>query len=578
MTPASFAAPPNGRRWRRRTIAGLTCAVLTVTPVAGAPAAHAGLISSLVGVLTNVTGLATNVLHPDGLWGDQAADATSTTSNGTYSAAQDPGSLYTIENAIGARQVWAKQDSSHRQITGQGVGVALLDSGVAGVPGLDGANKLTYGPDLSIEGNGVLADQDTFGHGTHLAGIIAAHDPATLTASSISSLDPNTQLGVAPDASIEALKLATTDGSADVSQIIAALDWVSQHPTTSNGTRIRVVNLSFGTDSVQAYQSDPLAAAAENAWKHGIVVVVSGGNEGYQANGLTDPAMNPYVLAVGASDPNGSVAGWNSPYVAAFSSSGTSARHVDLLAPGRSIVSLRAPGSFVDVNHPEGRVASDTTGRLFRGSGTSQAAAVVSGAVALLLQAYPTLTPDQVKYLLTSTASPVAAGPVYAGAGELNIAAAVNQAASDNSLLGRLLGGVPSATQNWSASTGQGSIEAARGGVDLVDPNGVPLSGEIDVQGMPWVPATWWPAASRLTAWNGGTWNGATWTGSTWSSLGSWDGSQWTASRWSATRWSSSRWDSSRWDASRWDATRWSACRWSATRWSDAAWSASRWN
>ena len=110
------------------------------------------------------------------------------------------------------------------------------------------------------------------------------------------------QLGVAPDAELESLKLATTDGSTDVSQVIAALDWVTQHPFTADGTPIRVVNLAYGTDSVQPYQADPLAAAVENAWHHGIVVVVSGGNEGPSANRLTDPAMDPYVLAVGASD------------------------------------------------------------------------------------------------------------------------------------------------------------------------------------------------------------------------------------------------------------------------------------
>jgi serine protease AprX len=554
--------------------------VIATATVAGAPPANAGLLGSLLGgVLTTTTGLVSNVLHPDGLWGDANADAAATTSDGSYSAAKDPGSLYTIENAIGARRVWAQQDSSHRQITGQGVGVALLDSGVNQVPGLDGAHKLTYGPDLSIEGNGVLADQDTFGHGTHLAGIIAAHDPVALTATSIPTLDPNVQLGVAPDASLEAFKLATTDGSTDVSQIIAALDWVAQHPTTADGTRIRVINLSFGTDSVQPYQADPLAAAAENAWKHGIVVVVSGGNEGYNAGRLTDPAMDPYVLAVGASDPNGSVAGWSSPYVASYSNSGSSARHVDLVAPGRSIVSLRDPGSYVDTNHPEGRVASDTTGRLFRGSGTSQAAAVVSGSVALLLQAYPNLTPDQVKYLLTASAKPMSASPTYAGAGQLDIAAALDRAAGGTSLLGRLLGGgVPAATQTWAPSRGQGSIEAARGGNDLVDPNGQVISGEVDVQGMPWNPATWWAASSTLTAWHDGVWNGATWTGSAWASLGSWDASRWSAARWDASRWSASRWSGTDWSASRWDASRWSASRWSASRWSDLAWSASRWN
>lgn len=365
------------------------------------------------------------------------------------------------------------------------------------------------------------------------------------------------QLGVAPDASLEALKLADTDGSTDVSQVIAALDWITQHPTAADGTRIRVVNLAFGTDSVQPYQADPLAAAVENAWKHGLVVVVSGGNEGPSAGRLTDPAMDPYVLAVGASDPNGSVSGWSSPYVASFSSSGNAQRHVDLLAPGRSIVSLRDPGSYVDQNHPEGLVASDTTGRLFRGSGTSQAAAVVSGAVALLLQAYPSLTPDQVKYVLTQSATPVAAGPTYAGAGELNIAAALTTAANSTSLLGKLTSVLAPHTQSWPASTGQGSIEAARGGSHLVDADGNELSGEIDVQGQPWQPARWWAATTSLTAWQGGSWNGAVWTGDGWASPGGWTSARWTSARWTSARWTSARWTDADWDSARWTADLW---------------------
>ena len=113
-----------------------------------------------------------------------------------------------------------------------------------------------------------------------MAGIIAPKDPVEVDPKTgAPKPPPDQQLGVAPDAQVLALKLATTDGSTDVSQVIAALDWVAQH-RTDNGMDVRVVNLSFGTDSLQDYQIDPLAAAAENAWRHGLVVVVSGGNDG----------------------------------------------------------------------------------------------------------------------------------------------------------------------------------------------------------------------------------------------------------------------------------------------------------
>lgn len=483
-----------------------------------------------------------NATFDDARWGNGAADRAALDRHGRNKADADAGSLYTVGNAIGARAVWKQRDSANRQLTGQGVTVALLDSGVAAVNGLDDAGKLSLGPDLSIESNGVLIDQDTYGHGTHLAGIIAGRDAAVLTDKTIAGLDPSVQLGVAPDARLLSMKLATTDGSTDVSQVIAALNWITEHQTNYDGSRVRVVNLAFGTHSVQPYQLDPLAAAAENAWRHGLVVVVSGGNEGPNAGRLTNPAIDPYVIAVGASDSKNTVAGWKVPTVAAFSSSGTVQRHVDLLAPGSSIVSLRAPGSYIDATHPEGLVAGDTTGRLFRGSGTSQAAAVVSGAAALLLQAYPALTPDQVKAALVSTASRVPASAVHAGAGQLDVAAALSALRSAS--LSESVTGLEKVTaQDFEISTGQGSLDEARGGDSLVDPDGVPLTGEIDVQGNPWNAPAWWAASSTLSSWVGGDWMGATWTGSGWASES--DGLE--ASRWSASRWSASRWSDATW-------------------------------
>ena len=565
---------PSTTRWTRSATLVCAAALSWWGLAAAAPAATSSVSASLgrVSTLSSVgSGFA------DAKWGDPAADKAAAGATGKNAPTADPGSLYTIEAAIGARKVWAQQDATKRQITGQGVTVALLDSGTATVPGLNAPGKVTYGPDLSVESNGTLTDQDTFGHGTHLAGIIAAHDPATLTAKSIPALDPSVQLGVAPDAELLSLKLAATDGSTDVSQVIAALNWVTEHQVAADGSRIRVVNLSYGTDSLQPYQLDPLAAAAENAWQHGLVVVVSGGNEGASADRLTDPAIDPYVLAVGASDSSDTVAGWTHPTVASFSSSGTAARHVDLLAPGTSIVSLRDPGSFVDVNHPEGLVAGDTTGRLFRGSGTSQAAAVVSGAAALLLQAYPNLTPDQVKAALVDTATPVAASAVNAGAGQLNVAAALAavQQASQLKPGPAAAALVTATTQTFAPATGQGSLDAARGNVLMMDADGNPISGEVDAQGNPWNAAAWWTASSQLTSWSGGTWMGATWTGSGWLPAGD---SGFSSARWSSARWSSARWSDADWDSARWSSASWSSARWSSARWSDADWDSARWS
>ena len=509
-------------------------------------------------------------------WGDRTADAVSKSANGTYQAAQDPGSLFTVEKAIGARGLWAQTDASGRQLTGRGVSVAVLDSGVAPVAGLDGAGKVSFGPDLSIEGNGVLTQQDTFGHGTFMAAIIAGRG-TTGRSSDLSSAPAGVQLGVAPDAGLLAMKLATTDGSVDVSQVIAALDWVTQHPVLPDGTRVRVINLSYGTNSAQTYLADPLAAAAENAWKHGIVVVTSAGNNGSDNGRLTDPATDPYVIAVGATDNNNSLDGWapNHATVASFSQVGSTERHVDLVAPGTSLVSARAPGSFVDVNNPSGLVSGDVSGQLFRGSGTSQAAAVVSGSVALLLQAYPNLTPDQVKYALTYGIGVVThSTSIAAGAGTLNLSKALDTASHLSGTDNTATSLRAAAVQSFPSSTGQGSIDAARGGSVLVDADGNDLSGEIDAQGNTWNPAAWWQATSTLSAWSGGAWLGSSWTGDDWvpASDGGLSSSRWSSSRWSSSRWSTADWSSSRWSSSRWSSARWSSSRWSSSRWSALDW------
>ena len=150
--------------WAAAATAAVTAAAMCVS----APSAQAIVVQSAAArphaaVVAATGGLSANK------WGNPATDAVSKSADGTYQAAQDPGSLYTVEKAIGARGLWTKEDSTGQALTGAGVSVAVLDSGVAPVPGLDGAGKVTYGPDLSIEANGVLTQQDTFGHGTFMA-------------------------------------------------------------------------------------------------------------------------------------------------------------------------------------------------------------------------------------------------------------------------------------------------------------------------------------------------------------------------------------------------------------------------
>jgi serine protease AprX len=449
-------------------------------------------------------------------------------------------------------------------LTGAGVGVALIDSGVSPVPGLNGAGKVINGPDLSFESQSpALRYLDTYGHGTHMAGIIAGQDPAgTPTAARFD--------GVAPGAHIVSLKVASADGASDVSQVIAAIDWVVKH-RDDPGLNIRVLNLSFGTESTQAANLDPLSFAVEEAWDKGIVVVVAAGNDGLTSTNLTMPAVNPDVIAAGAADSRGTD-GRGDDAVATFTNRGNSKRHPDILAPGRSVVSLRDPGSYLDRTYPGAKLSTtaDPAQRFFRGSGTSQAAAMVSGAAALLLQQRPHLKPDQVKELLMSTASSMAgASDIAAGAGQIDIA----KAARTKTPLGMQLN---------LASTGLGSLEKSRGGSHVYDStNGVMLTGEKDIFGKAWN-APLWSLNSRLgQSWSNGTFNGSVWTGAAFGASAyneqSWTPANWTGRSWAGADWAGRSWAAAAWTGRSWAGQTWTGRTWSGRSWAAAGWSGEPW-
>ena len=547
------------------------------TPVAATLALALAATVSLAGTSyglephPNATAASSPASLLDSTWGDVKSNQgdKATTGTGVWDPKTDLGSMYNLTKSIGAQDAWRMTDAQGRAVTGKGVTVALVDTGIAPVAGLDSTGKVINGPDLSFDGQSdAMRYLDAYGHGTHMAGIIAGRDDAVTTGS---LTDPTKFVGVAPGADLLNVRVSSSDGSTDVSQVIAGIDWIVQH-RNDNGMNVRVINLSYGTNSRQSYEVDPLAKAVENAWAAGIVVVAASGNDG-ASTPLTMPAADPYILAVGSSDNQGT-ATTSDDTLSSFTNTGDASRHSDLLAPGKSLVSLRDPGSYVDVHHPEGLVAGDTSGRLFRGSGTSQAAAVVSGAVALLLQAQPNLTPDQVKALLESSATPMPAeASVARGAGELNIGRALTLSAPT----------AAEAVQTYPTSTGLGSLELSRGDTHVVDnATGAVLAGEVDAFGAPWDGARWATASSLGTAWTGGEWNSTRWSGDTWTSAGwaspCWASTRWSSSRWSSSRWSSSRWSSSRWSSSRWSSSRWSSSRWSSSRWSDADWSSSRWS
>ena len=353
----------------------------------------------------------------------------------------DNGAPYVAATAIGAPWAWL------RGYTGRGVDVALIDTGLVPAPEL--AGRVVNGPDLSFESQSdSLRYLDSYGHGTHMAGLIAGRDPRWGQGQ---VADATHFTGMAPDARIVSIKVANFNGTTDVSQILAAIDWVVQHKN-SGDLNIRVLNLSFGTDGTQDYRLDPLTYATEVAWRAGIVVVAAAGNTGFGSDKLNDPAYDPFVIAVGADDTKGS-AGVSNDRVAPFSSAGTS-RYVDFVAPGKGMISLRAPGSYLDDTNPAARIGT----RYFRGSGTSQAAAVTSGAVAVLLQARPSLTPDQAKYLLRQSAIDL---PKENGVAEGEGLIRVDKAISMQ---------LPTAatyTQTWEPANGLGTLDGSRGTLRL---------------------------------------------------------------------------------------------------------------
>ena len=552
--------PAKSLTWR--LFGGLAVLPMAVT-AAASPTAHP-MASSIQTPGADSASSAAPGPFLDKAWGDDDTheDEKASEDTGEWRADKDLGSMFNAAKWYGAHNAWTQSDSQNRKITGRGVDVAVIDTGIAPVAGLNAAGKVINGPDLSFESQtSSTRHLDGYGHGTHMAAIVAGRDTEVRAGN---EHDSKLFVGIAPDARIVNIKVAAADGGTDVSQVIAAIDWVVQHRNDAD-LNIRVINLSYGTRSTQSYTIDPLAYAVENAWRKGIVVVAAAGNDGGNA-ALTMPAANPYVIAVGAVDHVGTET-LKDDITATFTNGGTTTRRADLLAPGKSVVSLRTPGSYSDRAHPEGLVTGDSAQRFFRGSGTSQATAMVSGAAALLLQQRPSLTPDQVKYLLTSTADTLPRMTAAQDAPAMDIKEAYEARTPS----------IATAEQTWPAATGTGTLEASRGGSHVVDPeNGTVLSGEVDAMGSPWDARSWRTATTAETAWTGGSWNGRVWTGADWS------GSSWTARSWRSATWTGQSWSGGDWQARSWRGDTWTSDGWSsldllARSWSQDAWSARSW-
>jgi serine protease AprX len=414
--------------------------------------------------------------------------------------------------------------------TGQGVTVAVLDTGIDNLPDFSG--RLIGGVDLTGEGQPFT---DDYGHGTFVAGLIAGDGASS----------DGQDTGEAPGADLVSVKVAGASGSTHLSTLIAGLQWAVDH---ENAYDIKVLNISLGYRPFTSTVLNPLDQAVEATWNAGITVVTSAGNAGPSDGTILSPGDDPLVITVGALDDLGA-SDVSADQMNDFSSVGPTApdgwAKPDLATSGRSVLSVAAPGSTIYDQNPSARVGSGN----FVGSGTSFSAAITSGAAALVLSDNPGLTPDQVKAQLLGNTSPGPVGnPFVDGHGALNAYAAATSAPMDfrqSALL--VLPTIAGQTVSLSPSRGISTWNASRW------------------SGTPWSQG---PSATQNTV----AWNGSNWVGS------AWNGWAWTGSAWNSGGWTGSAWNSGTWTGSAWNGGGWSGSAWNGSAWTGSAWNSSAWD
>jgi serine protease AprX len=419
--------------------------------------------------------------------------------------------LYPLET--NANRVWTQGGS------GRGVTVAVLDSGVAADQDLNGRVVASVG----FAGAHDPSRPDFGGHGTHIAGTIAGNG----------SKSNGEFIGMAPNANIVDVQVLDQNGNGRISSILRGMEWVLAHKAQFN---IRAMNMSFGTPSQGSFKFDPIDAAAEVAWKNGIVVVAAAGNGGPSSGTVESPGTDPWVITVGSTDDQGTLSltddtlGWWS----AWGVPTDSTAKPDVIAPGRRLVSIRVPGSTLDTMLPDHVVTANNGMSYFRLTGTSMSTAVMSGAVALLLEHQPSLSPDQVKKILTSSTQPFGLGGPPAGAGA----------------------GLIDASSVWASSV-RGTNNA---GLRLA--NGAARTLYSVVYNHP-------------LAWRSLTYMGTNWLGYTWLTL-PWNDPTWDNIAWDNIAWDNIAWDNIAWDNIAWDNIAWDNIAWDSSEWNNIAWDSFR--
>jgi serine protease AprX len=400
--------------------------------------------------------------------------------------------------------------------TGAGVGVAVLDSGVSVSSDL-GASRIVGWKDFI---NDRTTPYDDAGHGTFVAGLIAGDGSASLPLGSGGYATTQFR-GVAPAANIVGVKVLDEVGQGRTSDLIAGIAWTIAH---KNAYNVRVMNLSVGGSPVGPVSKDPIAWAVEAAWRAGITVVCAAGNEGdYGPGGILSPGDDPFVLTVGAVDTK-QTASTADDSVASYISVGPTlfdkVAKPDVVAPGQRLISVRTPGSYLDVNFPANIIPlatyaptspAGTDSRYLMLSGTSAAAPVVAGAAALMIGQEPSLTPDDVKVRLMSTADPV--------------------------------------TGATAGQQGAGMIDVDHALSSTAHATGWALSPTVD---------------TKKKVFSEGDYN-------------KWQKRSWEKYGWTNYRWTNYRWTNYRWTNYRWTKVAWTNYRWTNYRWTEYDWAIYRW-
>ncbi len=437
-------------------------------------------------------------------------------------AKEDTGAPVTVRQTVGL----PAQPSGE----GTGVTVAVVDTGVADVPGLVG--RVTH---LDVTGQGT---GDGYGHGTFVAGLVAAGGDGD-----------GSYAGVAPGARVLDVRVADDKGRTDLITVLTGLELIDP-------AKVQVLNLSLSSGTDLPYQIDPLSQALEALWRRGVLVVVPAGNDGPDAATVSAPGTDPLLLTVGGLDEHGTAATGDDA-VADWSARGPAPQGVakpDLVAPGAHLVSLRAPGSRVDTANKKSRVDDD----YFRGSGTSFSTAVVSGAAAVLLGQRPGMAPGQLKALLSGTTYSAAAlgNPDAAGAGGLDVAAA--QAAPVPAAQPEPSASIPGDPAAWDAF-----VQALLSG----DRKQAASSwSALSLAARNWAASSWSSLSPQARNWAASSWSGRNWAGA--------DGS---AADWAARNWAARNWAASSWSARNWAGRNWSDKSWSTADWAGRNWSARNW-